>query len=445
MSRTSFRHALFEQFRLLLNLLRWLPVASFVGVMGGTASAFLLASLTLATRLREQHVWLIVLLGPAGWAVGLMYRHLGKSVEAGNHLILEQVHDPRETIPLRMTPLILIGTFLTHLCGGSAGREGTAIQTGASLADQLARPLRFAAADRRLLLMAGISAGFASVFGTPLAGAVFGIEVLAIGRMSYEAIAPCFLAAFVGDLVTRVWADHLPGVHHAVYRVVGVQPLSAPAIFYAGVAGVAFGLTAMAFANATHAVSKAARRLVSRPELRPLIGGVFLTTVVFTVGYPHTSRFLGLGLPTIAAAFTQKLPASDFLVKFFFTTLTLGTGFKGGEVTPLFFIGATLGNALSGILPLSPSLLAGMGFVAVFAGAANTPLASTFMAFELFGPETGAYAAIACVVSYLFSGHVGIYSSQRIGTVKRPASAGQPDVSLALEAKLRAETKPDKP
>ena len=372
-----------------------------------------------------------------------MYKHLGNSVEGGNNLILEQVHDPQEVIPLRMTPLILIGTFVSHLFGGSAGREGTAIQTGASLVDQLTRPLRISPSDRRILLMAGISAGFASVFGTPLAGAIFGIEVLAIGKLSYDAIAPCFLAAFIGDLVTRAWANYIPGVHHTVYRVTSVPPLSVPTIFYAGLSGMAFGLTGMAFAKVTHTVSHISRRFVARSELRPVVGGLLVTIAVFAIGYSRTARYIGLGIPTISASFQTKLPIYDFAAKLLFTSVTIGTGFKGGEVTPLFYIGSTLGNALSHVIPLPASLLAGMGFVAVFAGAANTPIASTFMAFELFGPEAGAYAGIACVVSYLFSGHAGIYSSQRVGKSKHVATSAEEGMSLALVAKLRGEPEED--
>lgn len=434
--KSAFHPKASEPFGPLFELVRWIPVAAAVGVLAGTASAALLASLTLATNLREAHPWLILLLAPAGLSVGLLYKYFGQSVEAGNNLILEQVHDPRETIPVRMTPLILIGTFITHLFGGSAGREGTAIQTGASLADQLAKPLRMSAADRRMLLMAGISAGFASVFGTPMAGAVFGIEVLAIGRLSYDAIAPCFLAAFLGDLVTRWWAHVAPGIVHSVYRVSEAPPLGVVTLFYAGVAGIVFGLCAMAFAKTTHFISHTARRLISRPELRPAAGGVLVTCAVLAVG---TTRYIGLGLPTIAASFTERLAPYDFAAKFLFTAVTLGTGFKGGEVTPLFFIGSTLGNALSHVLPLPFSLLAGMGFVAVFAGAANTPIASTLMAIELFGPEAGAFAAVASVVSYLVSGHSGIYQAQRVGRSKHRAAAAEEGLSLAMAAKKRME------
>jgi H+/Cl- antiporter ClcA/PII-like signaling protein len=421
-----------EQILLLVEFGRWIPVSALVGIMAGTASALLLVSLDYATDMRERHVWLILLLAPAGWLVGQMYKRLGGSVEAGNNLILEQTHDPTATIPIRMTPLILIGTFMTHLFGGSAGREGTAIQTGASLADQLARPFRMEAHDRRILLMAGISAGFASVFGIPLAGAVFGMEVLAIGKISYDAIAPCFMAAFVGDLVTKAW-----GIHHTIYRVSEVPTMSISGVIYSMVAGVAFGLMGMGFAKLTHWVSHTARRYIANPTLRPVAGGLLVTIAVFGFGTSHTLKYIGLGVPTILGSFDSKLPPYDFAAKTVFTAVTLGTGFKGGEVTPLFYIGSTLGNALSRVIPLPSSLLASMGFAAVFAGAANTPIASTLMAVELFGAEAGAYAGIACVISYLFSGHAGIYNAQRVGKSKHLNHIAEEGLSLALVAKMR--------
>ena len=408
-------------------LIRWVPLAVLAGVMAGSASALLLWSLNVATAVREAHRWIIVLLPLAGLAVGLMYRYLGTSVEAGNNLILDEVHDPKRTIPIRMTPLILIGTFVTHLFGGSAGREGTAIQTGASLADQLSRPFRLNPVERRVLLMCGISAGFASVFGTPLAGAVFGLEVLIVGSVSYGALVPCFLAAFAGDLTTRAW-----GIAHTAYRVSEVPAMTVRGVLLSAVAGAVFGLVAMAFARTVHAIAAHCKAMIAYAPLRPVLGGIVVAAAVFAL---RTTKYIGLGIPSIVAAFNGPQPPYDWAAKFLFTVVTLGTGFKGGEVTPLFFIGATLGNALAYVLPLPPSLLAGMGFVAVFAGAANTPIASTLMAIELFGGEAGAYAGIACVFSYLFSGSSGIYRSQRAGTPKGRHDEAVAEDSLALEAK----------
>ncbi|HWB32683.1 MAG TPA: voltage-gated chloride channel family protein [Acidobacteriaceae bacterium] len=434
MSGKRLSSVLNDQFALFFDLIRWIPVALLVGILAGTASALLLASLNLATDLRTAHPWLILLLAPAGGLVGLLYRYFGTSVEAGNNLILEQTHDPTETIPLRMTPLILLGTFLTHLFGGSAGREGTAIQTGASLADQLARPFRMVPRDRRILLMAGIGAGFGSVFGTPLAGAVFGIEVLAIGKLSYDAIGPCFLASIIGDIVTHAW-----GIHHTIYPLdpAAVPALNPARVLWTLLAGICFGLVGMAFGVCTHAISRAAKRYVRVAPLRPVLGGLLVTIAVFGIGLSHTAKYIGLGIPTIVASFTTHVASYDFLGKFAFTTLTLGTGFKGGEVTPLFYIGSTLGNALSRLLPLPAPLLAGMGFVAVFSAAANTPVASTLMAAELFGAEAGVYAGLACVISYLISGHTGIYHAQKVGRSKYVSKQADEGLSLALVAKLQ--------
>ena len=418
-----------ETFLVLRYLVRWVPVAVLAGILGGSASALLLVALNWATGTREAHHWIIALLPVAGLLVGIMYRYLGATVEAGNNLILDEVHDPKRTIPIRMTPLILIGTVMTHLFGGSAGREGTAIQTGASLADQLGKPFRMDARERRILLMAGISAGFASVFGTPLAGAIFGLEVLAIGTVSYDAIVPCFVAAFVGDLTTHAW-----GVHHTLYQVRELPTLGASGLLWAAVAGAAFGLVGMSFAKLTHSIGHLFKKHVSWSPLRPFIGGIVVAGAVFALG---TTRYIGLGIPTILAAFGPRHNPQDWLLKLLFTAVTLGAGFKGGEVTPLFFIGATLGNALAYVLPLPPSLLAGMGFVAVFAGAANTPIASSLMAIELFGSEAGAYAAVACVFSYIFSGHAGIYTAQRIGRSKHHSNAAEEGLSLAMVAKSR--------
>jgi H+/Cl- antiporter ClcA len=342
----------------------------------------------------------------AGFCVGWLYLKFGQHLEAGSNLLIDEIHDPKQVVPLRMAPFVLGGTVVSHLFGASVGREGTAVQMGGALADQLTHFFKLNPADRRLVLMAGISAGFASVFGTPLAGAVFALEVLAIGRLRLEALLPCVLAAVLADQVGLWW-----GVQHTPYVLSQVPHITVWLLVAMVLAGAVFGLTGKVFADATHALSALMRKHIAYAPLRPLLGGAVIVAVVMWGSF---DRYIGLGIPVMVEAFQQPLAATDFLGKMLFTIASLGAGFKGGEVTPLFYIGATLGNAMAPLLDVPFALLAAVGFVAVFAGAANTPIASTLMAVELFGAEVGVFAALSCVMSYVCSGHAGIYRAQRV-------------------------------
>ncbi len=396
-------------------LFRYLAKASalalVVAALAGSASAFFLFALDWATQTREANRWLIAGLPLAGFAVGWLYLQWGQSayagsVEAGNNLLIDEIHDPKNVVPLRMAPLVLGGTVISHLFGASVGREGTAVQMGGALADQLTHFFKLKQADRRMVLMAGISAGFASVFGTPLAGAVFALEVLAVGRLRLDALFPCVLAAVAADQVGLWW-----GVQHTPYAVGVVPHITSWLLVAMVLAGAVFGLTGKVFADSTHALSRWMQKRIAYAPLRPLLGGALLAAVVLLGSF---DRYIGLGIPVMVEAFQHPLAPTDFFGKMVFTIASLGSGFKGGEVTPLFYIGATLGNAMAPLLDVPFALLAAVGFVAVFAGAANTPIASTLMAMELFGAELGVYAALACVVSYLCSGHAGIYRAQRV-------------------------------
>ena len=379
-----------------------------VAVLAGSASALFLFSLDWATHTREAHRWLILGLPFAGFAVGGLYLKWGRSVDAGNNLLIDEIHDPRQVVPLRMAPLILGSTVVSHLFGASVGREGTAVQMGGALADQLCHQFKLSAPQRRVVLMTGIAAGFASVFGTPLAGAVFALEVLAgpaLRHMRWAALLPCMVAAVAADHVGLWW-----GVQHTLYSAGSLPTLSTWSLTAMVLAGGLMGLTGRVFAISTHGLSAWMKQLIPYAPLRPLIGGALIAAIVW---WGQADRYIGLGIPVIVEAFSQPLAPWDFAAKLALTVASLGAGFKGGEVTPLFYIGATLGNALAPLLQMPVGLMAAVGFVAVFAGAANTPLACTVMAMELFCFEVGAFAALACAVSYLFSGRASIYRAQR--------------------------------
>ncbi len=412
-------------------------IVPMAGIVGSLCALFLWA-LDVVTEARNTHPALLFGLPAAGMAVGLTYHWIGRPAEGGNNLIVEQIHEPGGGVPLRMAPLILVATVISHLFGASVGREGTAVQLGGSVASTIAKHLRLGPRDISVLLMAGIAAGFGAVFGTPIAGAVFALEVLTIGRVEYRALVPASFAAIVAD-----WCCHAWGIHHVAYHVVfsGYPDGAGPAfhinlLLVGEVAGasVLFGLASLLFSEATHSVGALFKRLCPLAYLRPGIGGLLVIGLVYAFG---TRAYLGLGV-------TPASPGSAAIVSFFgpqhfpwawlwkivFTVTSLASGFKGGEVTPLFFIGAGLGNAIAGVIGAPLDLFAALGFVAIFAGATNTPLACTIMGIELFGATHTVYLAVACFTAYLCSGHTGIYLSQRVGVPKTSDGAIAAQMSL---------------
>lgn len=406
--------------QMLVGTLLALPVA----VLAGSASALFLWALDAVTKLHWAHPPLLWALPVAGVLVGLLYHYLGKGSEKGSNLLIDEIHEPGGGVPVRMAPLVLIGTLVTHLFGGSAGREGTAVQMGGSLAGLLARWFRAGVEQKRLLLMCGIAAGFGSVFGTPLTGAIFAMEVLVIGRMEYTALIPVLVASVAGDATCSAW-----GIHHTVYHLEVAPDAGAHASLHwlllgkVAVAGVCCGLVSRLFSELTHGLQRGFAKLLPYAPLRPLLGGSLVIVLTLLVG---TRDYLGLGVHAPPEGTVSILSAFQaggaetwsWLWKTIFTSVTLASGFKGGEVTPLFYIGATFGHTLGVVMHEPVALFAALGFIAVFAGAANTPLACTVMGIELFGAHYAVYFAVACFVAYHFSGHAGIYRAQRIGVAK---------------------------
>jgi H+/Cl- antiporter ClcA len=384
--------------------LQWLVICALIGLFSGSASAFFLVALEWVTQIREHNAWLIWLLPIGGLIIGLLYHYYGDSVVKGNNLLLEEYENPQQPIPFKMAPLVLIGTLITHLVGGSAGREGTAVQMGGAIADQFSKLFHLDKNDRKTILILGISAGFASIFGTPLAGALFALEVVYFSKINIKSVVLSIVVAYAAYYTVELWQ-----VQHTHYSIPSIPNMNWTNLLWTIGVGILFGLAALLFSRTTHFWSRLFSKYSTYAPIRPVIGGTVLAILIYSIG---TTKYIGLGVPEIVKAFSTPNESYDFLLKILFTGFTLGAGFKGGEVTPLFFVGATLGSALSVVVPLPIALLAGMGFVAVFSGATHTPIACTVMGMELFGIESGIFIGIACVVAYFASGSIGIYHSQ---------------------------------
>ena len=398
---------------------RWIVLGSVVGLLAGTASAFFLWLLKLATAFRVENEGIVFLLPLGGALIGWLYERYGQGIKGGNNLVLDTLHDQGPWIPRRMAPMVLFGTVGTHLFGGSAGREGTAVQMGASLADWVSKVARVGPDLRHQLLAAGIAGGFGSVFGTPIAGLVFGLESVVLGRLAHKAIVPALAAAVIGDLTCHAW-----GIGHDHY--VAPAPVELDLLLCGKwlIFAAAMAAATTTFIELTRFIKQHMSAWFPRLPLRMFVGGCAVVGLWQVVG---TSDYLGLGVPMIQQSFVDAdLGAHVFALKLLFTAITLGAGYLGGEVTPLFFVGATLGSVLARWLGIPIELGAGVGLAAVFSSASNAPLALSIMAMELLGAGVFPHVAIVCVVSYVLTGHRGIYTSQLVLETKDGAALDPP-------------------
>lgn len=381
---------------------KWTSLAIFIGISAGIASSLFLYSLEIVTSTRLHFKWLIFLLPIGGLLTGLLYFYFGKEVEKGNSLLLESIEDTEKKIPFKMAPMVYLGTLLSHLLGASAGREGTALQISAALSEQIARPFRIPPDSRKIMIRAAIAAGFGSVFGTPFAGIIFAFEILIKKDWTRISVWTVVVAALVADFTTDFF-----GPNHTMYSIGKIPEISLRNFFFLTFVGILFGACSWLFVRSME-TSKQVFSWIKYPPLRPFLGGILIVGIVSMLG---TTDYIGLGIEQIVGSFESPSNSFSFLLKLGLTVLSISSGFKGGEVTPLFFIGATLGSALSMFIPLPTTFLAGIGFVAVFAGATKTPIASSILAIEIFGVESGIFALLVCWVAFFASGKKSIYTS----------------------------------
>nr|WP_237721550.1 chloride channel protein [Paenisporosarcina sp. TG20] len=324
-----------------------------------------------------------------------------------NNLVIDSVHGKKE-VPRRMGPIIYFGTFITVLFGGSTGREGAAVQMGASVAATINKLFKINIFDKKILIMSGISAGFGAAFGAPITGAVFGMEMAALGRLKFEALVPCLTASFVGHYVTTAAWGH----KHEEFIIQTVPEITIITFILVILLSVLFSLVSVLYCQLRHGIEKFSEKLFKKNHMkRAFFGGIVIVVLTLIVG---TQDYNGRGIQMLEQSFTEDVPPFAFLAKLLFTAVTLGTGFVGGEAIPLFFIGSTLGNTLHTFIDLPMSFLAALGLIAVFAGGANTPITAFLLAMEMFDGKGLEYFFVACLVSYLFSGHHGLWPSQKI-------------------------------
>lgn len=385
---------------------KWILFAIIAGVIMGFVGTAFFYCMDLCTSTRMAHNWLIFLLPLGGLFIVGSYRLLHNEKDSGTNLVLAAIHS-NENLPLRMAPLIFVSTLVTHLFGGSAGREGAALQLGGSIGNSLGKLFRFNESDTHIMIMCGMSGAFSAVFGTPLAAAIFSMEVVSVGIMHYSALVPCVIASLIARGIALAF-----GIHHESFLLDAVPAFGVKNAIFIGILAVLCGLISMLFCIILHQTGAAYRKFFKNPYLRVVIGGLLVIGLTLLV---RTNDYNGTGMHVIEHCFSEgSVVPYAFLLKMLFTALTLGAGYKGGEIVPTFFIGATFGCMFGNLIGLSPQLCTAVGMGAVFCGVTNSPITSLLICFELFGFEGMPYYLIAIALSYLTSGYYGLYSSQKI-------------------------------
>ena len=399
-------HYVYGTFFSMKAMIKWLAIASMIGVIVGLVASAFGHALIGVNALRAAHPLTALALPFGGLLIVFLYRFFHDADDKGTNMVIASIHSS-SNIPFRMAPLIFASTVITHLCGGSAGREGAAIQLGGSIANKIGKRMKLSANDQHIIIMCGMSAGFSALFGTPMAATIFSLEVISVGIMHYSALVPCVTASMIGHFVAEFL--RMPP---EVFPVAGVPAMEAAMFFKVVLLSALFGAVSILFCMILHQAEHLYAHYLKNTYVRIFVGGVL---VLAASGLLGSDMYLGSGMGIIEHIFHEgETGRFTFLLKMIFTALTLGAGFKGGEIVPSLTIGAAFGCVMAPIIGLPVSLAAACGMAGVFCGVTNCPITSLLISFELFGFAGMPYYLTTVAVSYMLSGYYGLYHAQRI-------------------------------
>lgn len=399
------RHKIKHNAHRALVSLKWIIFAIIVGAIVGLCGTAFYFALSLVTVLRTQNTWLIFLLPLGGLGIVAMYRFLHNEKDTGTNLVISAIHSDDE-LPLRMAPLIFVSTLITHLFGGSAGREGAALQMGGSIGNALGKLFRFDDKDKHVMIMCGMSAAFSALFGTPMAAAILPMEMVSVGVMYYIALVPCVISSLVAHSIAYSF-----GVSNEMFIIRSIPKFGIITSIEISVLAILCALVSILFCVLLHKSEDLYKRFFTNPYIRVIAGGCIIIVLTLLVG---NQDYNGTGINIIEHCINGTVRPEAFLLKMIFTALTLGAGYKGGEIVPSFFTGAAFGCLFGNLLGFSPTLCTAVGMTAVFCGVTNCPITSLLISFELFGYDGMPYFLLATALSYMLSGYFGLYRSQKI-------------------------------
>ena len=388
-----------------ITSIKWVIFSMLVGLIVGLCGTAFYKGLYFVTQTRIEHPWLIFLLPFAGLLIVGLYHALKNSNDGGTNLVISAIHSGDE-LPLRMAPLIFVSTLITHLFGGSAGREGAALQMGGSIGNSLGKLFRFDEKDKHIMIMCGMSAAFSSLFGTPMAAAIFSMEMISVGVMHYSALVPCVISSLIANGVASKF-----DVKNEFFLIDEIPKFNIITAIQISILAALCALLSIVFCILLHKTQDLYKKVFKNQYLRVFAGGCFVLAVTLMVG---SQTYNGTGMNIIDKCISGTVRPEAFILKMLFTALTLGAGYKGGEIVPSFCTGAAFGCLYGNLFGFSPTLCTAVGMTSVFCGVTNCPITSLLISFELFGYDGMPYFLLSIAFSYMFSGYFGLYHSQKI-------------------------------